>query len=772
MKQLLRPLFMLILTGCIASSHAQIYSYTTDTAGAVASVATNAAGLGLVRVNGATRPSSPCSTGYSSTTFDSGQVYNTGKAGIQAEVAANSGYKLSVTGFSVGLRRSGTGPVNVRLAYSTDHGATWIDKGSDDAPGTGSCGSTATASWTTSFNVPVDSTLLFRVYGFHASGLTGTLQALNLTINGTVTTATSITTAAASFGPFCQSSSDTISVPFTSVGSFTDSFHVQLSDASGVFPSDATSSLIGAGTTSPVTAVIPAGTTAGIGYRVRVVNANPVYYTSADNGSDIVINAPVSPSVSITGSPAAVCPANAITFSVSNVTNGGTTPSYTWYLNNAGAGSGSTYTLSSPADNDSVYAVVTSNYSCLTTTTANSNTLVATVYPTASTTLYDTICPGAGYTFNGNTQTTAGTYTANLNTVHGCDSIVTLHLYVKPMLTGAVHASICQGDAYLFNGTSYTAAGSYNDTVRCDSIVTLTLTYKTVHTSAMSASFCQGDAYTFDGMTYTAAGSYNDTVRCDSIVTLTLTYKTVHTSAVSASFCQGDSYTFNGTSYTAAGSYNDTIRCDSIVTLTLTYKPVHIASISAAICQGQAYTINGHNYSAAGTYNDTISCDSIVTLTLAVNSIPSPTVTASGATLSTGSFSSYQWFLNGGQITGATSQSYTATQNGDYTVLVTNASGCSDTSAIYTLTGVGITEADALHAVVYPTPTDGMLYIQAAGLVHIELLDMIGRTVYVQDQAKASDHALIDLSAFGNGMYTLVLRGAGNAISIRNIIKK
>ncbi|MBS1619826.1 MAG: T9SS type A sorting domain-containing protein, partial [Bacteroidetes bacterium] len=171
-------------------------------------------------------------------------------------------------------------------------------------------------------------------------------------------------------------------------------------------------------------------------------------------------------------------------------------------------------------------------------------------------------------------------------------------------------------------------------------------------------------------------------------------------------------------------------------------------------------------------YNDTISCDSIVTLTLAMNSIPSPTVTASGATLSTGSFSSYQWFLNGGQITGATSQSYTATQNGDYTVLVTNASGCSDTSAIYTLTGVGITEADALHAVVYPTPTDGMLYIQAVGLIHIELLDMIGRTVYMQDQAKASDHAQIDLSAFGNGMYTLVLRGAGNAISVCNIIKK
>lgn len=772
MKHLLRPLFMLLMTGCLLSSYGQIYSYTNDTAGIVASVAVNATGLGLVRVNGATRPSSPCSTGYSSTTFDSSQIFTTGKAGIQAEVQANPGYMLSVTGFSVGLRRSGTGPASIRLAYSTDHGATWIDKGSNDAPGTGSCGSTATASWTTSFNVPVDSTLLFRVYGFHASNLSGTLQALNLTINGTVTSATSITTSAAAFGPFCQSSSDTIAVPFTSVGSFTDSFHIQLSDAGGVFPSDATSSLIGAGTTSPITAVIPAGITAGTGYRVRVVNSNPVYYTSGDNGTDIVISAPVSPAVSITDSPAAVCPGSAIVFSVSSVTNGGTAPAYTWYLNNSSAGSGPSYTLSSPATNDSVYVMVTSNYSCLSTTTASSNTTTAVVYPTAATALYDTICPGAGYVFHGNTQTTAGTYTDTLSTVHGCDSIVTLHLYVKPMLTVAVQASICQGDAYVFNGTSYTAAGSYNDTVRCDSIVTLTLTYKTVHTSSVSATFCQGDSYTFDGTTYTTAGSYNDTIRCDSIVTLTLTYKTVHTSSVSASFCQGGSYTFNGTTYTAAGSYNDTIRCDSIVTLTLTYKPVHIASISAAICQGESYTINGHNYTAPGTYNDTIACDSIVTLTLAVNSNPAPTVTASGATLSTGTFSSYQWFLDGAQINGATGQNYTATQDGAYTVLVTNASGCSDTSAVYALTGVGIAEADALHASVYPVPTEGLLHIQAAGLLHIELTDMVGRTILVKDFAQATDRTELDLSAYSNGIYILMLRGAGNAVSVRNIMKK
>jgi hypothetical protein len=41
---------------------------------------------------------------------------------------------------------------------------------------------------------------------------------------------------------------------------------------------------------------------------------------------------------------------------------------------------------------------------------------------------------------------------------------------------------------------------------------------------------------------------------------------------------------------------------------------------------------------------------------------------------------SYQWFRNGASISGATNQAYTATETGAYTVLVTNAGGCSGIS--------------------------------------------------------------------------------------------
>lgn len=48
----------------------------------------------------------------------------------------------------------------------------------------------------------------------------------------------------------------------------------------------------------------------------------------------------------------------------------------------------------------------------------------------------------------------------------------------------------------------------------------------------------------------------------------------------------------------------------------------------------------------------------------------------------------YQWLQNGNPIGGATSQTYSANQSGNYTVIVTDASGCSSTSAAVTVNSV------------------------------------------------------------------------------------
>ncbi len=125
-------------------------------------------------------------------------------------------------------------------------------------------------------------------YNYELIASTGTCSvtsaAATLTINSCG--GNSITTTAATYGPFCNSASNNISVAFTSTGSFTGTFSVQLSSSSGSFSAP---TVIGSGT-SPITATIPSGTAAG-NYRVRVVNSAPSI-NGSDNGVDIVVSAP------------------------------------------------------------------------------------------------------------------------------------------------------------------------------------------------------------------------------------------------------------------------------------------------------------------------------------------------------------------------------------------------------------------------------------------------------------------------------------------------
>ena len=188
-RKLYAILFFAIIGGLVSPERtfAQILSYTTDTSGLLNAVATNATGTSLMRVNGAVEPSAPCTAGgFSSRNFDSTLIYTTSLAAVQTSAAANSGYSLNVTGFSVDIRRSSTGPNDVRYAYSTDGGSTWTDQGVDQNPNNASCGITITAAWTVPVTVPYPNQLLFRIYGFDASSTGGTFQVMNLIINGSV----------------------------------------------------------------------------------------------------------------------------------------------------------------------------------------------------------------------------------------------------------------------------------------------------------------------------------------------------------------------------------------------------------------------------------------------------------------------------------------------------------------------------------------------------------------------------------------------------------
>ena len=413
-----------------------------------------------------------------------------------------------------------------------------------------------------------------------------------------------------------------------------------------------------------------------------------------------------------------------------------------WFVNGAMITTAATFSSTTLANNDSVFAVLTSDATCAVPRSVASNFIGVTVYAKDTTNLYDTLCPGATLSFGGQTLSTSGTYSATLSNVHSCDSTILLHLFVKTAHNSSQTASICQGSSYSFNGRTLTTAGTYADTVRCDSIVTLTLSYKTVHTTALTASICQGDSYTFNGVAHSAAGTYADTVRCDSIVTLTLSYKTpTVTNVVPGALCQGESYLWHGHTYTASGVYADTVRCDSIVTLTLVVNPLPVVSWNPTDTNLQNCT------------NHT-------------------TILLSGGSPAGGIYSGhYVTASDSLSYGGATISTFVIT----YTYVDAHFCGNSDSATFHIVPCTGISETSFNNNIsLYPNPTESMIHIEASDLTGtstIIITDMVGKVLSTQSATGSSISKDIDMSAFEKGIYLITIRDAANHSGTKQVVK-
>jgi hypothetical protein len=175
----------------------------------------------------------------------------------------------------------------------------------------------------------------------------------------------------------------------------------------------------------------------------------------------------------------------------------------------------------------------------------------------------------------------AGSYTFTTINAAGCDSVATLNLTIKSPTTSTTNVAICSNQVpYNWNGTNYSAAGSYTFTTTnaagCDSVATLNLTIKSPTTSTTNVAVCSNQLpYNWNGTNYSAAGSYTFTTTnaagCDSVATLNLTIKSPTTSTTNVAVCSNQiPYNWNGTNYSVAGSYTFTTTnaagCDSVAT--------------------------------------------------------------------------------------------------------------------------------------------------------------------------------------------------------------
>lgn len=281
-------------------------------------------------------------------------------------------------------------------------------------------------------------------------------------------------------------------------------------------------------------------------------------------------------------------------------------------------------------------------------------------------------------------------------------------------------------------------------------------------------------------------------------VLLNISPSCADSSQIFASLCQGQVYNFFGTNYSNTGTYthifiNGNVNgCDSTVVLNLTVNALPSVSRYASVsilCSGDTTSLFGTgalNYSWTGgvfngvsfiplatniytvTGTDANNCSSTSSISITVNLLPIPIITQAGLLLSTTTFVTYQWNLNGNPIAGGTNQNYTVTQNGSYSVAVENTNGCRNTSTGIIVNNVSVNNLLSSNTVnLYPNPTNDFIYIKGIKPHCIKVASIQGSIIQTYFETDK-----IDLSNMSEGLYFIQLfDNENNLFNIQKVTK-
>ena len=263
-------------------------------------------------------------------------------------------------------------------------------------------------------------------------------------------------------------------------------------------------------------------------------------------------------------------------------------------------------------------------------------TLNLLVHPTFNDTITAEICDNEVYTQFGFNVSEQGIYTQYLQSIHGCDSIVTLNLLVHPTYNDTITAEICDNETYAQFGFNASEQGCHTQHLQsthgCDSLVTLNLTVYPTFTDTTHVEICQGDRYQRDGFSAETTGIYVQNLQtthgCDSVLVLDLVVFPTYLDTIIAETCEGIPYEQNGFYADRTGCYKQFLQtingCDSTVVLNLRVNPIYNQDIEADICEDETYSFAGGTYSTQGVYEIRLQtekgCDSLINLHLNVHS--------------------------------------------------------------------------------------------------------------------------------------------------------
>jgi hypothetical protein len=390
-------------------------------------------------------------------------------------------------------------------------------------------------------------------------------------------------------------------------------------------------------------------------------NAQCASPTTASSTNIVMSVSPlVTPSVTIAALPAGpICAGTNVTFTATP-TNGGSAPTYAWYVNNAlQAATGNTLTVTNPTNNTAVYVVMTSNGTCLTTATGTSPTTTLTVnaLPTATFAAGGAICQGS--TFNGtinltgtgpytNVQVWSTTSAAPIATLNGAGPTINfttgnagtyfvstvndancpqtadspnivVAVNALPTATLSGNAAICAGANHTFNIT-FTGAAPFTYGITTPAGAQNGLNAATTSATIAATSANPGNYQV------TTVTDNNGCVSSAASTTSVLTVNPLPTGSfdASATICAGQTHTFDITfTGTAPFTYN----------LALPGGPSN-----GNIFNGPGNTLT-YNATAAGNYNVTsvtggngcVSAAAATAVSLTVNPLPTATFSANAS---------------------------------------------------------------------------------------------------------------------------------------------
>jgi glucose/arabinose dehydrogenase/PKD repeat protein len=416
-------------------------------------------------------------------------------------------------------------------------------------------------------------------------------------------------------------------------------------------------------------------------YTVKVTNTNNCSATSA--GTTITVN--TLPTATITSSATSFCTGGSVILSA----NTGAGLTYQW-SNAAGiisSATNATYTATAAG----TYTVEITNTNNCTATSAGTIVTVNALPAATITSTSTSFCTGGSVILSANTGTgltyqwsnaagiiasatnaaytvsAAGTYTVKVTNTNNCSetsagTTITVNILPTATITSSA-TSFCTGGSVILSAN--TGAG---------------LTYQWSNAAGIISSATNAT------YTATAAGTYTveitNTNNCTATSAgTTITVNALPTATITApvtSFCTGASLILSANTGTG-----------------LTYQWSNAAGIIASATNA-AYTV-----STAGTYTvkvtnaNNCSATSAGT-TITENALPTATITAPATSFCTGGsvlLSAntstgfiYEWSDAAGIIASATNSTYSVNAAGTYTVKVTNANNCSETSAGTTIT--------------------------------------------------------------------------------------